>query len=408
VRSSGRIPKEIPILLIGSDLNGKVFSEPTTTVLLSLHGAGLLSRHKLSPEQELVLRWTERNKETEIRVVGQLGSQNGKHTYGVAFFDPGLNFWEIDFPPASAAERELGLLSLACTHCKSLEKVDDSGPEADVCATNDGVLRFCKRCGAATLWKPASGAPQQSVPAAIPQSPASEQLPLFSVPAAPPPSPISASPSHYDPASATLPVAPPIPAAPPSSYYAQSPEFALDSSSSSSSSNFQASRPDSRAEAVAASADLVGTISAPVGEPRSARPSHVWELRADAQSEPQAAVLTMSGPAAEKPAAPPAVPGANRRKHPRVKVAYSACVRVPGRGDDVVQCEDMSKGGLRFKSRQQYYARTFIEVAVPYQPGQPAIFVPAQIVFAEELPEQRLYRCGVQYLTRSTKPRPYS
>ncbi len=26
----------------------------------------------------------------------------------------------------------------------------------------------------------------------------------------------------------------------------------------------------------------------------------------------------------------------------------------------------------------------------------------------EELPEQRLYRCGVQYLTRSTKPRSYS
>src|SRR5206468_1224536 len=29
VRSSGRIPKEIPILLIGSDLGGKVFSEHT-------------------------------------------------------------------------------------------------------------------------------------------------------------------------------------------------------------------------------------------------------------------------------------------------------------------------------------------------------------------------------------------
>ena len=49
-------------------------------------------------------------------------------------------------------------------------------------------------------------------------------------------------------------------------------------------------------------------------------------------------------------------------------------------------------------------AASILEVAVPYQPGQPAIFVPAQIVFAEELPEQRLYRCGVQYLS-PTKPR---
>jgi len=178
-----------------------------------------------------------------------------------------------------------------------------------------------------------------------------------------------------------LPVAPPLHAAPPSSYYAQSPEFALDSSS-----NFRASRPDSRADAVAASADLVGASPDSVGEPQSA-------------------VLTMSSPAAQ-PA--PATARANRRKHPRVKVDYSACIRHPERGDDIVQCEDMSKGGLRFKSRQRYYAQTLIEVAVPYESGQPAIFVPAQIVFAEELPEQRLYRCGVQYLTRSTKPRSYS
>jgi len=56
VRSSARIPKEIPILLIGSDLDGRMFSERATTVLLSLHGAGVLSRHKLSPEQELILK----------------------------------------------------------------------------------------------------------------------------------------------------------------------------------------------------------------------------------------------------------------------------------------------------------------------------------------------------------------
>ena len=110
----------------------------------------------------------------------------------------------------------------------------------------------------------------------------------------------------------------------------------------------------------------------------------------------------MSPPVQEKPAAP----GANRRKHPRVKVKYSACIRNQERGDDIVACEDMSKGGLRFKSSKNYYAKSLIEVAVPYQPGQPAIFVPAQIVFVEELPEQRLFRCGVQYL-KATMARDY-
>jgi hypothetical protein len=43
VRRSGRIPREIPILLIGSDMEGTVFSEETKTVMISLHGAGIVS-----------------------------------------------------------------------------------------------------------------------------------------------------------------------------------------------------------------------------------------------------------------------------------------------------------------------------------------------------------------------------
>ncbi len=358
MRSSGRIPKEIPILLIGSDLVGKVFSEHTKTVLLSLHGAGIVSKHKLSPEQELVLRWPNENKEAEIRVVGQIGSQTGIYTYGVAFFDPRLNFWGIDFPPASALEKELGLLSLVCGSCKTLEKVDDSSFEADICATNEAVLRFCKRCGSSTLWKPASSVTN-------PQSVSAEaaQLPLFSAPLTPAPAQVPAPPANSIPAPAASPVTPTVPAAPPASFYAQPYSSAQDSSPSQS--TVHPARPD------------------PVGEPL-------------------AAVLTLSPPVHEKPAAP----RANRRKHPRVKVSYSACVRHPERGDDVVQCEDMSKGGVRFKSSKQYYVQSLIEVAVPYQPGQPAIFVPAQIVFVEELPEQSLFRCGVQYL-KATKPRDF-
>ncbi len=309
MRNSGRISKEIPILLIGSDLAGKLFSEHTKTVLLSLHGAGLVSKHKLSPEQELLLRWPERNKEAEIRVVGQVGSDSGSYTYGVAFLDPSLNFWEVEFPPLTPAEREASLLLLVCDSCKTLENVDGSAIEADVCATNEGVLRFCKRCGCSTLWKPAASVIiQESVSAEA------AQLPLFSPSPAPPLAPAQASSPPSAPSQAT-------------------------------------------------------------------------------------AVLT------PVPSKKPGVPPVNRRKHPRIKVNYSACIHRPGfEGDDVVQCEDMSRGGLRFKSSKRYFSGTFIEVAVPYNPGQPAIFVPAQIVFVAELPEQKLFRCGVAFL-KSTKPR---
>jgi hypothetical protein len=363
VRSSGRIPKEIPILLIGSDLDGRVFSEHTHTVLLSLHGAGIVSAHKLSPEQELVLRLPALNKEAEVRVVGYLGSQGGSFTYGVAFFDPHLIFWDVDFPPVSPAEMQAGLLSLVCHSCKSLEKVDDTGIEADVCATNDGVIRFCKRCGSSTLWKPVlSVMPQESVSAEAAQLSlfSAAQAPQFSAPATPVSAQILAPPSNFNPAPSSnsdhAPSPPLAPAAPPPSFYARPQSFASDSSTS----------------------------------------------QSGAQLEPLGAVLTMPPPAPEKSA----FPRLNRRKHPRVKVHYSACIRHPERGEEVVACEDMSKGGLRFKSRKHYYAQSLIDVAVPYQPGQPAIFVPAQIVFVEELPEQRLFRYGVQYL-KSTKPRDF-
>jgi hypothetical protein len=341
VRRSSRIPKEIPILLIGSDLDGRVFSEPTKTVILSLHGAGILSKHKLSPEQELILRWPENNKETEIRVVGNLGTHEGMHTYGIAFLDPNLNFWSLDFPPVSLLERELGLLSLACSSCKTLEKIDDSDIEADICATSEGVMRYCKRCGSSTLWKPARSVPSQEALA-----PANPQMSLFSAP------------------SAAAPVHSPAPA----SLEARAPAAMFTPSPASS------SPPDAlpaRTSAYAAYPDL---------------------------EDARGTVITL--PAPEKPTGPPA----ERRMHPRVKVTYSACVRDPQQGDEVVLCEDMSKGGLRFKSRKRYYPQSLIEVAVPYQPGQPAIFVPAQIVFVEELPEQQLFRHGVQYV-KSTKPR---
>jgi len=341
VRSSGRIPKEIPILLIGSDLDGRVFSEHTKTVVLSLHGAGLISTHKLSPEQELVLRWPEHNKEAEIRVVGQLGSNDRHHTYGVAFLDSNLNFWGMNFPPITPAEMEAGRMSLVCNACKTLERVDDSGIEADICATNEGVIRFCKRCGSSTLWKPALSMINKELISA--ESP---QLSLF----ASPPSAASA--------------APPAPSFSPTAASPLPPATAVATSSST-------APPTTQASAYALS-----------------------EL-------PVAAVLTL--PPKEKPAAPPV----NRRRHPRIKVNYSACVRHPDRGDDIVQCEDMSKGGLRFKSSKQYYPQALIEVAAPYQQGQPAIFVPAQIVFVQELPEQHLFRCGVAYL-KPTKPRDFS
>jgi hypothetical protein len=46
----------------------------------------------------------------------------------------------------------------------------------------------------------------------------------------------------------------------------------------------------------------------------------------------------------------------------------------------------------------KYFEKALIDVAVPYSPGGQAIFVIAQIAYGQELPEQKMYRCGVMYV----------
>jgi hypothetical protein len=96
-------------------------------------------------------------------------------------------------------------------------------------------------------------------------------------------------------------------------------------------------------------------------------------------------------------AAQPAASTENRRKHVRTKVNFKARIRSYAFGDDIVMCEDISRGGLRFKSRKEYVAKTEIEVAAPYAPGTPDIFVRGRIVYVVELKQERRFRCGVCY-----------
>src|SRR5208283_3322316 len=168
LRRSGRVSKTVPILLIGNDYEGRVFTEDTRTVMLSFHGAGIVSGHKLVAEQELVLRSTESQRETEIRVVGEIGSQGNLHTYGVAFLDETLDFWGMEFPaPPSLEERPLELV-LECSGCNSTATLLNGDYEFDVCAIHGGLVRHCAECGFATVWKRAEpGKVPRAAPAKV-------------------------------------------------------------------------------------------------------------------------------------------------------------------------------------------------------------------------------------------------
>ena len=311
LRRSSRIPKELAILLTGSDMDGKGFSEMTKTVLLSRHGAGIISTYKLSAEQEIIVRYLDTNKEAFVRVVGRIGSEGEVYTYGVAFVDSGnIDFWGIDFAPVSEKEKNSRRVLLECGSCKQRELVEHTDVESDVFIINEGIVRFCKPCGDSTLWRRAVDAPEE--------------------------------------------------------------------------------------QPVLVAAGQTVTVSAP------AQASNIA-----ATPVPSTALTSPSTQAPSAYASPtdrkPAVPLDNRRKHTRTKVSYKACVRRSGFPDDIVTCEDMSRGGICFKSRKQYFPRTAIEVAVPYAPGGNAIFVPAEIAWVVEITKDKLYKCGVAY-RRTSRP----
>jgi hypothetical protein len=87
-----------------------------------------------------------------------------------------------------------------------------------------------------------------------------------------------------------------------------------------------------------------------------------------------------------------------RRNRTRVKARVLACIRRRGFQEEVAVCEDLSKGGISFRSRNRYPEGTRLEVAVPYTPGAGAIFVPIRIVFSQPIASAGLFRHGAAYL----------
>lgn len=111
----------------------------------------------------------------------------------------------------------------------------------------------------------------------------------------------------------------------------------------------------------------------------------------ESQSEVRATDATSGQPTVEERVIP-------RRNRTRIKARILACIRQRGFQEEIAVCEDLSKGGLSFRSRNQYPEGTRVEVAVPFTPGTGAIFVPIRIVFSQAIPTAGLYRHGAAYI----------
>ena len=298
------------MILLGTDTNGRVFSEETTTLVLSRHGAGIISRYKLAPDEILTLRRVGFNPEAEARLVGQMGQQGNEYVYGVEFNDPDVNFWQIEFPPPRNSSDSPAGFALECSLCGARGIVQQSEIEADVYAVNDSILRYCTVCGLSTSWRKAK---------------------------------------------------PGVPPAPPASI------LTLDSE---------------RINPPAASSKIAGTESG--AQPQRGVAAAVLEKPATEMQPGSSAVRTPDK-------------GKNRRRHVRAAVNFTACVRHGVSGEEIVECINISRGGASFYSSKKYEQGALIEIAAPYSPGSPAIFVYATIRHVKELPDVR-FRYGMEYI----------
>ena len=259
-------------MLSGSDIEGQPFSEQTKTLVLSRDGAGVLSTKKLAPQAVLILRCVENNKQAAVRVVDQVGRTSEGYTYGVAFLESSVNFWDVEFAPEPETDARAARMLFECTSCHDRKTISPNDVELDVYAINKTVPRYCANCGVPTSWREVSEA----------------------------------------------------------------------------------------------------DASAPAK---------------DKQEKPQS----------EAREAPKSTHQENRRKDVRARVNFSACIRHSG-SEEIVACENLSRGGFCFRSSRRYVEKSIVEVALPYSPGENAIFFKARIVWVLELPAEKVFRCGAAYV----------
>jgi hypothetical protein len=101
--------------------------------------------------------------------------------------------------------------------------------------------------------------------------------------------------------------------------------------------------------------------------------------------------------AADEPGAVPESGEQRGRERLRLKTRLTACIRQPGADDELAVCEDISPIGMCFRSKRRYESDATIDVAVPYSPDAANIFLPARVVYSEQMPKAGLFRHGTEY-----------
>lgn len=150
-RKSDRIELTVPVEVSGLGPDGQAFVEKTVTLNVSRHGAMLRLAQKLFPEQEVTVN-KPGGEPSEAIVVGMTEGSENQFTYGLMFKDATRNFWGIEFPELSEADKVAARVLLECRVCGKRELTYLNEVEMLVFHANRMITRPCGKCAASTAW----------------------------------------------------------------------------------------------------------------------------------------------------------------------------------------------------------------------------------------------------------------
>lgn len=154
-RRSDRVHLELRIQLSGVDAAGKIFTEQTHTLVVSRHGAKVVSQQVLLPQQALNIRCYRTGMETLACVVGQIDQRHDEIHYGLEISDPHANIWGIEFPELGEVDPAVGRVLLECQGCHIREVIYLDAFALEVLVANECLMRPCRRCAdrRVSMWK---------------------------------------------------------------------------------------------------------------------------------------------------------------------------------------------------------------------------------------------------------------
>ncbi len=170
-RRSDRVYLELEVVISGADAVGQDFVEETRTLVVTQHGAKIVSTRTLVPDQVILIQCRRTRREADARIVGQIREDSEGNYYGIELLDLDVNLWGIEFPPVAESDLAVGRVLLECPRCHGQEVTYLDVFAMEVLLAEERLSRRCPRCKDATLWgRAAPRAVEEALPGTGPRA----------------------------------------------------------------------------------------------------------------------------------------------------------------------------------------------------------------------------------------------